>query len=137
MWGRLGCGSGPLRAWARYDRANSAFATTIMAAFLPVYCSTVVARDLGETTATAYWGYTTALALALVFVVANIGFAGANVFYEALLPSLAEENEIDRVSTAEYALGYLGGGVLAVVDVAAGRSLAKAADEAMTSKAES
>jgi UMF1 family MFS transporter len=106
-----------------------------MAAFLPVYYSTVVAADLGETVATAYWGYTTAIALALIavaspvlgaiadvmgakkrflavfmgfgitftaclwfigagewvlassiFIVANIGFAGANVFYEADVP---------------------------------------------------
>jgi len=34
---RLGFGSRPLRAWALYDWANSAFATTIMSAFLPIY----------------------------------------------------------------------------------------------------
>ncbi len=45
---RLGLGTPALRAWAAYDWGNSAFATTIMAAFLPVYYSRVVAADLGD-----------------------------------------------------------------------------------------
>jgi UMF1 family MFS transporter len=47
-----------------------------------------------------------------VFILANIGFAGANVFYESLLPHVADEKEVDRVSTAGYAIGYVGGGLL-------------------------
>lgn len=158
---RLGLATAEARAWALYDWANSVFATTIMAAFLPIYYSEVAARDLPRTVATAYWGYTAAIALATIavlspvlgaiadymaarkrflavfmgfgvtftallavigegdwllasalFIVANIGFAGANVFYEALLPSVARQDELDRTSTAGYALGYLGGGVL-------------------------
>src|SRR5690606_36034730 len=46
------------------------------------------------------------------FVLANIGVAGSFVFYDALLPHIATDEEIDRVSTAGYALGYLGGGIL-------------------------
>ena len=46
----------------------------------------------------------------LVFVLGNVGFSSANVFYNSLLPHIAREDEIDRVSTAGYALGYLGGG---------------------------
>jgi UMF1 family MFS transporter len=57
------------------------------------------------------------LALAL-FALANIGVAGSFVFYDALLPHLAAPDEIDRVSTAGYALGYLGGGVLLAFDLA-------------------
>ena len=49
---------------------------------------------------------------------ARIGFSGANVFYEALLPSVARGNDVDRVSTAGYALGYLGGGVLLALNAA-------------------
>ena len=71
-WSRLGLGSRSLRGWALYDWANSAFATTIMAAFLPVYYSTVVARELGETVATAYWGYTTAIALGLIAILSPV-----------------------------------------------------------------
>ncbi len=50
-------------------------------------------------------------ALAL-FVIGNIGVAGSIVFYEALLPHLVAPAELDRVSSAGYAIGYLGGGVL-------------------------
>ena len=56
------------------------------------------------------------LALAL-FVVANVGVAGSIVFYESLLPHIAAKEELDRVSTAGYALGYLGGGVLLAVNI--------------------
>jgi MFS transporter, UMF1 family len=47
-----------------------------------------------------------------LYMVANIGVAGTIVFYEALLPHIASEDEVDRVSTAGYALGYLGSGLL-------------------------
>jgi UMF1 family MFS transporter len=55
---------------------------------------------------------------AVVFILANAGFAGANVFYEALLPSLARGKELDRASTAGFALGYFGGGVLLALNAA-------------------
>jgi UMF1 family MFS transporter len=56
--------------------------------------------------------------LALVlFVVSNVGVAGSIVFYESLLPHIAAEEELDRVSTAGYALGYLGGGVLLAINI--------------------
>jgi UMF1 family MFS transporter len=54
----------------------------------------------------------------LVFVAGNVGFAGANVFYESLLPHVAREGETDRVSTAGYAMGYVGGGLLLAVNLA-------------------
>lgn len=56
------------------------------------------------------------LGLAL-FVVANIGVTGSFVFYDALLPFVAEPHEVDRVSSAGYAAGYLGGGVLLAVNM--------------------
>jgi UMF1 family MFS transporter len=56
--------------------------------------------------------------LALVlFVISNIGVAGSVVFYESLLPHIARGEELDRVSTAGYALGYLGGGVLLAINI--------------------
>jgi UMF1 family MFS transporter len=57
------------------------------------------------------------LALAL-FAVANIGLAGSFVFYDALLPHIARNHEMDRVSTTAYALGYLGGGLLLALNLA-------------------
>jgi len=58
------------------------------------------------------------LMASLLFVVANIGVNGSFVFYDALLPHLAREEEIDRVSTAGYALGYVGGGLLLALNLA-------------------
>jgi hypothetical protein len=133
---RLGLGSKELRAWAMYDWANSAFATTIVAAFLPLYYKRVAASQFTDAVASGYWAYTGAIALVIIavlspvlgaiadymgvkkrflavfmgfgatftallyfvgegdwllasaiFIMARIGFSGANVFYEALLPS--------------------------------------------------
>lgn len=52
-----------------------------------------------------------------LFIVALIGGSGCLVFYESLLPHLASPQEMDRVSTAGYALGYLGGGLLAALNL--------------------
>ena len=48
----------------------------------------------------------------VTFVLSLAGATGSMTFYEALLPHIADESEIDRVSTAGYALGYVGGGLL-------------------------
>jgi UMF1 family MFS transporter len=53
----------------------------------------------------------------VLFVISNVGVAGSIVFYESLLPHIAREGELDRVSTAGYALGYLGGGVLLAINI--------------------
>ncbi len=162
----LGLHRRELRAWALYDWANSAFATTVMAAVLPIFYADVAAAPLPEHLRTAYWGYTTAAALlltallapvlgavadqrgakkrflaffagmgiaatallgaagegtwlyvSLVFVAANVGFAAANVFYDALLPHIARPSELHRVSTAGFALGYVGGGLLLALNL--------------------
>jgi UMF1 family MFS transporter len=54
----------------------------------------------------------------LLFVVANIAFVSSLVFYDSLLPHIATEDEIDRVSTGAYAVGYLGGGLLLALNLA-------------------
>ena len=157
-----------INAWCMYDWANSAFATTIMAAVLPIYYSQVAGATLpSSAVATAYWSLGLSLSLligtvlapilgtvsdivrgkkrfltsfamlgiagtgllvlvdtgdwllaSILFVLARIGFSGANVFYDALLPHVADEGERDRVSTKGYALGYLGGGLLLAVNAA-------------------
>lgn len=162
----LGLHRRELRSWALYDWANSAFATTIMATVLPIYYSTVAAAELPDHVATAYWGYTAAIALFIIaiispvlgatadylgakkrflagfaglgvvataclylvergdwplasalFVLGNVGFAGSIVFYDSLLPHIAADDEIDRVSTAGFAVGYVGGGLLLAVNL--------------------
>jgi UMF1 family MFS transporter len=56
--------------------------------------------------------------LALVlFVIGNIAVAGSIVFYESLLPFLTDETNLDRVSTAGYAIGYIGGGSLLAINL--------------------
>lgn len=156
--------------WCLYDWANSAFATVILAAVLPVYFATLVppegagvATPWGIRTlpATALWGYAVSLSMLVVavaapylgaladrrgarrrlligfcllgstatlllaftgagdyllvaalFVVANIGFAAGNIFYNAFLPALASGPDLDRLSARGYALGYIGGGLV-------------------------
>jgi UMF1 family MFS transporter len=55
---------------------------------------------------------------AALLVVLNIGLNGSFVFYDALLPHVARGEELHRVSSAGYALGYLGGGVLLAAQLA-------------------
>ena len=157
-----------INAWCMYDWANSAFATTILAAVLPIYYSQVAGATLpSEARATAYWSVGLSVSLFIIailspilgtvsdvvrgkkrflaifagmgivgtgllvlvstgdwmlasvlFVLGRIGFTGANVFYDALLPHVAREEDRDRVSTRGYALGYLGGGLLLAINVA-------------------
>ncbi|MDH3296170.1 MAG: MFS transporter, partial [Acidimicrobiia bacterium] len=52
------------------------------------------------------------------FIVGRVGFAGANVFYDSLLPHVARPEDQDSVSARGYAIGYLGGGLLLAVNVA-------------------
>jgi UMF1 family MFS transporter len=164
---RLGLHRRELRAWAMYDWANSAFATTIVTAIFPVYFTSVAAANLSPVDATRRLAIATTIALAisavlapvlgavadyapikkrllgifmtigalasgalffiqrgdwraaaLLFGIGNIGFAASLAFYDSLLPHIASEDEIDRVSTAGYAVGYLGGGLLLALNVA-------------------
>ena len=54
---------------------------------------------------------------AVLFIIGNVGCAGSLVFYDSLLPHVAREEEVDRVSSAGYALGYLGSGILMAVNL--------------------
>jgi UMF1 family MFS transporter len=53
-----------------------------------------------------------------LFLVANVGERLSWVFYDSLLPHIAAPGEIDRVSTAGFAIGYFGGGILLLVNLA-------------------
>ena len=164
---KLGLHRREIRAWAMYDLANSAFATTIITAIFPVYFTSVAGADLPPGEATRLLARTTTIALttsallapflgaladvapikkrllgmftaigciaagclalvtrgdwflaAVCFGIGNIGFTASLTFYDSLLPHIAREDEIDRVSTGGFALGYLGGGVLLALNVA-------------------
>lgn len=54
----------------------------------------------------------------ILFMLANICAASSFVFYDALLPHVARHDEMDRLSTTGYALGYLGGGILLALNLA-------------------
>ncbi len=54
----------------------------------------------------------------ILFIVANVGVSGSLVFYDSLLPHVASEEEVDRVSTSGFALGYLGGGLILALNLA-------------------
>lgn len=53
----------------------------------------------------------------IAYGVAMIGFNASCVFYEALLPYVAEEKDLDFASSLGYSLGYLGGGILFLLNV--------------------
>ena len=152
--------------WAMYDWANSAFATTVMAGFFPIFFKKYWSYGADVNMSTAQLGFGNALAGLLVafmapilgaiadrsgarksfliffaylgvlmtaalFVVQKgqwalaiiiygfgiIGFSGANIFYDALLPHVSPEDTIDYVSALGYAMGYLGGGLLFLINV--------------------
>jgi len=152
--------------WALYDWANSAFATTVMSGFFPVFFKQFWSAGVDVNLSTARLGLGNAMAglfvalaapilgavadrwsarkrflslfaylgvlstaslyfigqgqwaLALVvYALGFIGFAGANVFYDALLPEVAAEKDIDFVSGFGFSLGYLGGGLLFLINV--------------------
>jgi MFS transporter, UMF1 family len=54
----------------------------------------------------------------LLFILANLSFGAAIVFYNAYLPDIASEEERDRVSSYGWAMGYLGGGILLALNLA-------------------
>ncbi len=154
-------------AWCLYDWANSAFATSVVSAILPVYFASVASKTMAKHEATALWGYASAAALALTavlspiagaladqtrrrkpillacvlagvagtltlavapndawwsllaaFGVAFVAFATGNVLYDSLLPAVAEEHEMDALSSRGFAWGYLGGGLLLAAHLA-------------------
>ena len=153
-------------SWALYDWANSAFATTVMAGFFPVFFKAYWADPNNLQQSTFYLGAANSLSsiivaalapflgaiadrgstkkkflvffaflgvintgalwfvqqgfwqLAVVFYITGLlGFSGGNIFYDALLPGVASEKRIDFVSSLGFSLGYIGGGLLFLVNV--------------------
>jgi UMF1 family MFS transporter len=152
--------------WAMYDWANSAFATTVMAGFFPVFFKDYWNTGVDPTTSTFRLGMANSLASLLIvmlapvlgaiadcmsrrkallfsfaflgvlmtgglylvsqgdwflaaflYVLALIGFSGSNVFYDSLLPFVSRKDELDQTSALGFSLGYLGGGLLLLLNV--------------------
>jgi len=152
--------------WVFYDWANSAYVTTVMAGFFPVFFKEYWSRGVDVTVSTAKLGFANSIAgltvallspilgaiadrgtmrkkfllffaylgilmctalffvgegewvfASLIYVLGVVGFSGANTFYDALLPSVADEKKIDYVSSLGFAFGYLGGGLLFAINV--------------------
>ena len=152
-------------SWALYDWANSAFATTVMAGFFPIFFSQYWSNPdnlsistfylgLGNSIASlivallapvlgaiadrgsykkkfliffAFLGIVMTLSLGfiaqgmwpialLVYIFSTIGFSGANIFYDSLLPSVSDKKNVDYVSALGFSLGYLGGGILIIIN---------------------
>ncbi len=57
------------------------------------------------------------LLAAVLAITANLCFGGAIVFYNAFLPEIATPDQRDRVSSRGFAMGYLGGGLLLLVNL--------------------
>jgi UMF1 family MFS transporter len=153
-------------SWAFYDWANSAYSTTVMAGFFPLFFKEYWADPHNPSQSTFYLGMANSIASMVVaalapllgsvadqgsakkkfltffaflgvimtgglwmvaqgnwqmavlfYVIATIGFASGNVFYDALLPGLASEERVDAVSSLGFGIGYLGGGLLFFVNV--------------------
>jgi len=54
---------------------------------------------------------------ALFFIIANIGFSGGNVFYNAFLSEISDKKDMGKVSGLGWALGYIGGGACLLLNL--------------------
>jgi UMF1 family MFS transporter len=53
----------------------------------------------------------------LFFIIANLAFGASIVFYNSYLPDIASPDQRDRVSSYGWAMGYLGGGLLLLLNL--------------------
>ncbi len=54
---------------------------------------------------------------AIFFIIANIGFAGGNVYYNSFLTEISTDQNIGKISGLGWALGYIGGGALLAINL--------------------
>ena len=53
----------------------------------------------------------------VLFIIANVCFGAALVFYNAFLPDITTEDQADKVSSRGFAYGYLGGAILLALNL--------------------
>ena len=153
-------------SWAFYDWANSAFSTTVMAGFFPIFFEKYWSNPNDVIQSTYHLGWANSIAsifiaaispflgavadrgsakkkflfffaflgilmtsglwvvgqgqwqmAVLFYVVASVGYMGGNIFYDSLLPSIASNENVDYVSSLGFSVGYIGGGLLFLVNV--------------------
>lgn len=105
-------------------------AIVIMALMAPIFGAMADAKPIKKQLLTAFMLVGSACCLGMWFIqdgdwvlalmlfgLGNIAVAGSIVFYESLLPHIAKPHELDKVSTAGYAMGYIGGGLLLAVNL--------------------
>jgi UMF1 family MFS transporter len=110
-----------IRAWCMYDWANSAFATTILAAVLPVYYSRVAGETLpSEAVATQYWAVGLSVALFVVAVISPI-LGTISDLRRGKKPMLAISAGVGIVGTGLLALAGSGDWLLASIFFVVGR----------------
>ena len=92
---------------------------TILVAFIGPICGTLADRNLKKPIflisaavgilccallgIASHW-----LAFLAIFVLARVGFSSSVVFYDSMLPEITTEERMDNISSAGYALGYIG-----------------------------
>jgi MFS transporter, UMF1 family len=54
----------------------------------------------------------------IIFVISNLGDRISWILYDSLLPHIVPADEMDRASTAAFAIGYFGGGILLLLNLA-------------------
>jgi UMF1 family MFS transporter len=54
---------------------------------------------------------------AFIYVLGNVGFMGADTFYDGMLPSISDSKNVDYISGLGFAFGYLGGGILFTINI--------------------
>ena len=154
-----------IKSWIAYDAGNSAFATTILAAFFPLFFASYWTADIDEITSTKY--YTAGLTIINLFILVGMPivgaitdvknltktffavfsffgalivcsfyfidsnswiialilygislfcFSAAIVLYDKILIFISDNSNVSKISGLGYSIGYLGGGILFVVN---------------------
>ena len=71
----------------------------------PLFLLSMLLGAIGCAALGVAWSW---LSFLVIFVIAKVGYSSANVFYDSMLPEIADHDRMDRVSTLGYALGYIG-----------------------------
>ena len=150
-----------IKSWIFYDFGNSAYATTVIAAFFPLFYASYWSNGLESLQATQYLAFALTIINLVILISAPIigaitdykrltkilfviftllsiiavasfyfipmgkwlmalilygisffSFASAIVLYDKMLVYIASEDQLTKVSSYGYSLGYLGGGLL-------------------------